>query len=136
MGVSLQNGSPRNVFCESCIYAKTMRQPISKIYQGERATQFGGEIHMDLWGPAPSETLSGKKYYVTFTDDMMWLTHLYLLRSKDKTFGAYQEYEAWCNTQLNAHVKTLHSDRGGEYLSDAFKAHLKARGTTQKLTVA
>ena len=32
-------------------------------------------------------------------------------------------------------MKCLHSDRGGEYLSDEFSAYLKAAGTTRKLTV-
>ena len=31
-------------------------------------------------------------------------------------------------------MKRLHSDRGGEYLSDDFTCHLKSKGTEQKLT--
>jgi hypothetical protein len=37
--------------------------------------------------------------------------------------------------QLNARVKTLHSDRGGEYLGKEFTVYPKSKGTVQKLTV-
>ena len=50
-------------------------------------------MHSDLWGPAPVESKGGKKYYITFTDDKTRLTHLYLLRKKDKVFATYKEYE-------------------------------------------
>ena len=88
----------RPFFCKSCTYAKSSRKPISKTREGERATVFGGEVHTDLWGPAPIESKGGKKYYITFTDDKTHLTHIYLLRSKDEAFGAYQEHEACIRT--------------------------------------
>ena len=44
-------------------------------------------------------------------------------------------FEAWLRTQFNTPLKRLHSDRGGEYLSDKFSKHLKANGTERKLTV-
>lgn len=69
-GVRLEmTGSGDPFFCELCIYAKSTRKPIQKVRGGERATEFGGEIHTDLWGPAPVESRGGKRYYVTFTDD-------------------------------------------------------------------
>src|SRR6202044_3154905 len=59
----------------------------------------------------------------------------YLLWAKSDTFTTYKEYEAWCRTQLDAKIKVLHSDRGGEYLDKEFILHLKKQGTDQKLTV-
>ena len=46
-------------FCEACVYAKATRKPIAKECVGERATEFGAEVHMDVWGPAPVETIGG-----------------------------------------------------------------------------
>jgi len=122
-------------FCESCVYAKSTRKPIEKVRGGERATEFGGEVHSDLWGPAPVESKGGKRYYITFTDDKTRLTHLYLLRKKDEAFDTYKQYEAWVRTQLNVPIKILHSDRGGEYKGKEFTLHLKSKGTTSKFTV-
>ena len=38
-------------------------------------------------------------------------------------------------TQQNTKIKCLHLDRGGEYLSNEFSAHLKLAGTIRKLTI-
>jgi Reverse transcriptase (RNA-dependent DNA polymerase)/Integrase core domain/GAG-pre-integrase domain len=123
------------VFCESCVHAKATRKPIPKVREGERAKSFGDEIHSDLWGPAPVETKGGKRYYITFTDDATRLTHMFLLRAKSDAFDAYKKYDAWCQTQFDVRIKTLHSDRGGEFMGKEFVSYLKERGTKQKLTV-
>jgi hypothetical protein len=79
-GVRLEttpSGEPH--FCESCVYVKAMHKSVAKSREGEHAIEFGGEVHSDLWGPAPVVTKAGKCYYITFTDDKTRLMHLYLL---------------------------------------------------------
>jgi hypothetical protein len=102
-----ESGDP--FFCESCVYAKATRKPILKARQGEKATEFGGKVHSDLWRLAPSATKSGRCYYITFTDNKTCLTHLHLICNKGEAFKAYKEFEAWCKTQLKVLVKILHS---------------------------
>jgi hypothetical protein len=68
-GVRLDGSSGNIVFCKSCVYAKATCKPVPKVHEGERATKFDGEIHSDLWGPAPVVTICRCQYYVTFTDD-------------------------------------------------------------------
>ena len=68
-GVKLDVSGGEPMFCESCVYAKSTRKPVSKISEGERAKELGDEIHSDLWGPAPTAMLGGRKYYIMFTDD-------------------------------------------------------------------
>jgi len=36
---------------------------------------------------------------------------------------------------MNAHIWKLHTDHGGEYMSEEFQVHLKAAGTVHILTV-
>ncbi|CAA7269031.1 unnamed protein product [Cyclocybe aegerita] len=129
----MMSGKP--FFCESCVYAKATRKLILKEREGKCAAEFSGEVHSDLWGPAPVKSKGGKCYYITFTDDKTHLTNLFLLCKKDEAFAAYRDYEAWCDTQLNTCVKVLHSDRGGEYLGKEFILHLKSKGTEWKLTM-
>ena len=61
--------------------------------------------------------------------------NVYFLATKDETFNSYQLYKAWLSTQYNVHIKSLCSDRGGEYLGEEFSSHLKKAGTMRKLTV-
>ena len=69
-GVSLDTSSADGpIFCELCTYAKSCRDPIPKVRAGKCTTKFGGEIHSDIWGPAPIETIGGRRYFVSFTDD-------------------------------------------------------------------
>ena len=58
MLTDLDDGS--KVFCEPCTIAKAKRHPVAKEWLGERATTYGGEIHSDLWGPAPLKSLGGQ----------------------------------------------------------------------------
>ena len=95
----------------------------------------GDEIHSDLWGPAPVETINRKQYFISFTDDYSRYTNIYFLSTKDETFNFYRIYEAWLSTQYKVHIKNLRSDRGGEYLSEEFSDHLKKAGTMRRLTV-
>ena len=66
---------------------------------------------------------------------MSHLTHLYPLCAKSEAFTTYKEYKAWCQTQLDAKIKVLHLDWGGEYLDKEFILYLKKQGTNQKLTI-
>jgi transposase InsO family protein len=133
-GVTLEADS-EVVVCESCEWAKGERKEVYKVRENERRTTIGDEIHSDLWGPAPVESINHKRYYVSFTDDYSRYTNVYFLHTKDETFNAYRTYEAWLSNQYKARVKALRSDRGGEYSSDEFSAHLKKAGTIRKLTV-
>lgn len=57
------------------------------------------------------------------------------MKKKSDTLTCYKHYEAWAETQLNAKLKRLQSDRGGEYISDEFNQYLKSKGTMRSLTV-
>ena len=126
-GVELDMASKPTV-CESCEWEKGERKAIVQVHEGQRTTEIGGEIHSDLWGPAPVEIINQKLYYISFTDDFSRFTTVYFLHTKDKAFKSYQIYKAWLKTQHNHHIKSLHSDRGGEYLDADFSAHLKKVG--------
>ncbi|KAK0226517.1 hypothetical protein IW262DRAFT_1255613, partial [Armillaria fumosa] len=62
------NPTGKPFFCESCVYAKTKRQSVPKVRRGPRASTFVEEVHSDVWGPSRTETLTHKRYFVTFTD--------------------------------------------------------------------
>ncbi|PPQ72971.1 hypothetical protein CVT26_014516, partial [Gymnopilus dilepis] len=107
-------------------WGKAHRKPIQKVREGGRAAGVGDEVHSDLWGRAPVETINHKEYFISFTDDHSRYT---------VAFDSYLNFEARMKTQHGVTVKVFHTDRGGEYLSQEFSDHLKKAGTVRRLTV-
>ena len=132
-GLQLNDNTPI-LTCDSCEYAKTTHKAIWKERVAPQADAFGAEIHTDVWGPSPVQSLGGRKYYITFTDDHMRYTRINLLCTKDKALGAYKAFAAWAKTQHGAQIKCLHSDRGGEFTGSEFTSFLKEQGTERWLT--
>ena len=100
--------------CDLCEYAKLMCKPIGKLCNPLCQSNFGNEVHTDLWDPSPIQTGRHSCYYAFFTNDYMWYTQLYLQKVKSDMFNSYQAFEAWLLTQFNTKVKHLCSDHGGD----------------------
>jgi hypothetical protein len=132
-GIELVNdGSP--IVCDSCEYAKLIRKPIRSERVAPPAKYFGAEVHTDVWGPSPINSLGGRRYYITFTDDHTRFTYIDVLRTKDEALQAYKTFVSWARTQHNTKIKTLRSDRGGEYTGHEFTRFLQQEGTERRLT--
>ena len=127
MRVTIDDQSTLN--CDLCEYTKTTHKPIQKQHEGPQADSFGAEIHSDVWGASTTESLGGRRYYVTFTDDYSQYSWIEPLWTKDETFEAYKVFAAWAKTQHGVQIKRLRSDRGGEYTGRKFSAFLREQGT-------
>ena len=121
--------------CVACNKAKPKKQSVPKVREGERGEAFGDEIHSDIWGPAREGTFGGRLYFISFTDDWSRWSTIYLLREKSEAFECYKSFAAWTKTHMDITIKCLHSDRGGEYLSNQFLGFLDGQGTESKLAV-
>jgi len=122
-------------FCSSCEWGKGHRKAIARFREDGNANAVGEEVHSDIWGPASVETINHKEYFISFTDDYSRFMIIYLIRKKSEAFDYYRRYEAWLGTQYHAIIWRLHTDRGGEYRSQEFDAHLELKGTIRRLTV-
>ena len=89
-------------FCDVCVHAKMTRTPIPKEQAGPEATNIGDVLHTDVWGPAPMESIGGRKYFVTFTDEATRETIIRPLQTKAEVFEAYKKVEAYFMTQYGA----------------------------------
>ena len=118
--------------CESCIMGKLPKSPFSGI--GERAKGVLELIHSDVCGPMPVQARSGSFYFITFTDDFSRFGWVYLMRYKSKAFEKFIEFKNEVEKQSGKSIKTLRSDRGGEYLSTEFTQFLKDNGILAQLT--
>ncbi|KAL0457783.1 UNVERIFIED_CONTAM: Retrovirus-related Pol polyprotein from transposon TNT 1-94 [Sesamum latifolium] len=82
-------------------------------------------IHTDVCGPLNTLTRGGYSYFITFTDDRSRYGYVYLMRYKYEALGRFKEYRLEVENQISRKIKTLRSDRGGEYVNGEFIYHLK-----------
>ena len=83
--------------------------------KGNRAKEPLELIHSDVCGPINIQARGGYEYFVTFTDDYSRYGHVYLMLKKSETFERFKDFKALAEKQLGKSLKTLRSDRGGEY---------------------
>ena len=115
--------------CNLCEYAKATCKAIRKEREAPQADTFSAEIHSDIWGPSPTQSLGGCKHYVTFTDNCTHYTRLEVLWMKDEALGAYKVFSTWAKTQHGTQIKHFRSDQGSEYTGNRFTDFLWEQGT-------
>ena len=71
---------------------------------------------------------------LTFTNDFIRYGYVYLLKHKSDSFKKFKEFKVEVENQRGGSIRTLRSDRGGEYLSIEFKNYLKDYGIVSQLT--
>ncbi|KAH7547522.1 hypothetical protein FEM48_Zijuj01G0318800 [Ziziphus jujuba var. spinosa] len=72
--------------CQTCVLAKS-HCAIFHLSENKEIVPFA-LVRSDVWGPAPSSTLNGMRWYVTFVDDCTRMTWVYLMKTKsDKNEG-------------------------------------------------
>ena len=118
--------------CESCLLGKMAKTPFTG--HGERAKDLLELIHTDVCGPMSIHARGNYQYFITFTDDFSRYGYVYLMNHKSESFEKFKEFQNEVQNQLDKKVKALRSDRGREYLSQAFNVHLRECGIVSKLT--
>nr|GEW47223.1 retrotransposon protein, putative, Ty1-copia subclass [Tanacetum cinerariifolium] len=124
----LLNSSDLRAFekCVSCMSEKMARKPYT--HQLERAKYLLGLIHTDVCGPFKIISRQGASYFVTFTNDFSRYGYVYLLKHKHEVFETFKVFQKEVENQLGKTIKSIHYDRGGEYMSQEFLDHLKDHG--------
>lgn len=123
-------------FCETCAKAKHAQKSFLKEHSSPVLKEYSEIVHTDIWGPVKNPTAKGEKFYISYINDTTDKAVLKLVLKKSAQAEQYQHYEAWLKKHQNIKgIKTLHSDHGGEYISDKFKAHLQKEGTEHHMMV-
>ena len=119
-----------NSKCEICVESKYAKKPFPSV---ERSSTVLSLIHSDLCDLKGYVTRGGNKYFITFIDDYSRYCYIYLLTSKDESFSKFISYKLEVEKQLEKSIKTLRSDRGGEYTGDLDK-YCKENGIIHQVT--
>nr|GEU57217.1 hypothetical protein [Tanacetum cinerariifolium] len=105
---------------------KMARKPYT--HNMERAKDLLGLIHTNVCGLFKIMSRQGANYFVTFTDNFSRYGYVYLLKHKHEVFETFKVFQKEVENQLGKTIKSLRSDRGGEYMSQEFLDHLKDHG--------
>nr|GEW92241.1 retrovirus-related Pol polyprotein from transposon TNT 1-94 [Tanacetum cinerariifolium] len=74
------------------------------------------------------------RYSNAILDDYSRYDYMYLLKHKHEVFEMFKVFKNEVENQLGKTIKSLRSDRGGEYISQEFKAYQKCYGIVHQLT--
>ena len=99
-----------------------------------RATKPLELVHSDLMGPIRATSRQGHSYMLLLVDDFSRSSWTFFLESKDQGFETVVPWLAQVERASECKMKTLRSDRGGEYMSGAFNEWLQEQGITHELT--
>ena len=127
--------TPPSTVCEDCVVGKQHRVPFPK-GQAWRAKIELELVHSDLCGPIDPPSNGGKRYFITFIDDFSRKTWVYVLQEKSAAFLAFKNFKALVEKEVGKNIKTLRTDRGGEYNSREFTSFCEIHGIKRQLTTS
>ena len=119
--------------CHGCLAGKQARAPFphATSFRVVKPLQL---VYVDLCGPITPPTPAGSKYFMLLVDDFSRWMHVYVLKSKDQAFDAFVKYKAETENLTGCKIKTLRTDRGGEFISHIFEGVCEEAGIRRQLT--
>lgn len=131
----LPNVCGKTMVCETCNMGKQSRGIIPKkaVWRSMKRLEL---VHTDLCGPITPASQSGKRYVLVFIDDFTRKTWVYFLKNKSESFETFKKFKVFVETEVGTKIKTLRSDRGGEFTSHSFNEFCEQNGIKRQLTAA
>ncbi|GBM21371.1 Retrovirus-related Pol polyprotein from transposon TNT 1-94 [Araneus ventricosus] len=118
-----------NESCIACNVGKATRTSLKKNYAYKRVTKSVlDKVHMDLWGPAPVNSLGGSKYFLSIIDDFSRKIDVFTLKSKSEVFSIFKEYLSRVQRELGRKLKSVRTDNGLEFCHKDFETFLRNLG--------
>uniref|UniRef100_A0A2N9HHW9 Integrase catalytic domain-containing protein n=1 Tax=Fagus sylvatica TaxID=28930 RepID=A0A2N9HHW9_FAGSY len=118
--------------CKHCLAGKMHQLPFP--ISTNKVTAPFQIVHADLWGPAPSVSLNGFRFYLVLVDEYTKFTWVYLLTHKSETFTLFKQFTALIHNQFKQSVQIFRTDCGGEFTSTAFNTFCADNGIIHQLS--
>jgi transposase InsO family protein len=118
--------------CEPCVLGKQIRKPFPASSR-ESSGPFD-LIHTDVCGPMQTKTPGGNRYFVSFIDDYSRCAVIQLLENKNQVKTALSAFVSTMETQFDKKIKTLRSDRGGEFWNKEMQSFCASKGIVHQKT--
>ena len=96
----------KDVFqCDICQFTNNQRSNYPS--QPYKASKPFAMIHSDIWGSSCLQSLTGKRWFITFIDDHTCTTWLYLLKEKKCGKTNIKIFCQMIQNQFNAKIQVL-----------------------------
>jgi transposase InsO family protein len=128
----LPNLDFENKFCEGCVIGKQTRRHFGKSkFSATRPLEL---IHTNICDPITPGSFSRKEYFITFIDDYSRKCWVYFLEKKSEAFETFKKFKVMVEKTTGKKIRSLRSDRGGEYLSNQFESYCENHWIRKFLT--
>jgi transposase InsO family protein len=91
--------------------------PVGKSWRATKPLEL---VHADICGPMQTLSLNKNKYFIIFLDDFSRITWVYFIKEKYDALIIFQQFKVVVEKKSGYVLKTLHTDRGGEFTSNDF----------------
>ena len=91
----------------------TKRPFFEKDYRAKETLEL---VDTDLCSPMNVKARGEYEYFISFIDDYSRYDYLYQMRHKFEALEKFRGYKTEVENLLGKTIKTLQSDRGGEYM--------------------
>ena len=85
-------------------------------------------LHIDLFGPVKTASVSGKKYGLVIVDDYSRWTWVKFLRHKDESHSVFVTFCNQVQNEKDLRIVKVRSDHGGEFENKDFESFFNDRG--------
>ena len=118
---------------EGCVYGKQTRRafPTNRAWRASKPLEL---IYADICGPMETRSLGGNRYFLLFTYDHTLMSWVYFLGYKSQALEHLRKFQALVEKQSGLPIKQLCTDKGGEFLSNEFKAFCEDHVIHRELT--
>ncbi|KAK1663428.1 hypothetical protein QYE76_051587 [Lolium multiflorum] len=118
--------------CDTCLAGKKKWASFPQVAKFRAAARIE-LIHADLYGPISPPMPGGKRYFLLLADDYSRFMWIAFLTTKDEAEMAIMRIKAAAEVQSGCILRTLRTDRGGEFNSRSFSATSQVLRTSGSL---
>jgi transposase InsO family protein len=118
-----------------CTACQTAKQPALSFNKSTSISASSFDlVHSDIWGPAPTPTMGGSRYFVLFIDDYSRFTWIFMMKNRHELAQIYINFAKMIKTQFSKTIKVFRRDNAMEYRDSKILSFLGEQGTVSEFS--